>query len=303
MSNALAVEDTLHLDVSSVRSADARQVVRDAFEALGQAYHEIDGFGSSFSSGAHVPKHSLVCADLSSVVRLYSSAERLDWTGMIREVQPYILALIRTKRDESYLEWVDDLVRASDLRFSVCRFQAHADKQLRQCLAHAVSSLGPESILDVRYSRADDALWLEFGDGFSGTVRASDLGYEEADGLRLETAAVTAYRTAVQVFNRAGDIVDIDSEALRALLDERFALAAKIEAETASRIIGERLREERKRLGVSQTELSRRSGLDQAIISKIERGHHQPRWNTIERYARGLGTKPDLLLGSLRSGG
>ena len=46
---------------------------------------------------------------------------------------------------------------------------------------------------------------------------------------------------------------------------------------------GDAIRERRIDLGWSQTELARRSGVTQADISKIENGHLDARWSTIQR--------------------
>ena len=46
---------------------------------------------------------------------------------------------------------------------------------------------------------------------------------------------------------------------------------------------GDTIRERRIDLGWSQTELARRSGVTQADISKIENGHLDARWSTIQR--------------------
>ncbi|HEX2211627.1 MAG TPA: helix-turn-helix transcriptional regulator [Longimicrobium sp.] len=106
------------------------------------------------------------------------------------------------------------------------------------------------------------------------------------------------YHGGVQVLNRKGELVDIDGGSLRALLDDRFARRIAAEVDAASRQVGERLKRHRVRLRVTQVQLAERSGLDQAIISRLERGRHQPRWDALERYARGLGITTENLLSS-----
>jgi DNA-binding XRE family transcriptional regulator len=69
---------------------------------------------------------------------------------------------------------------------------------------------------------------------------------------------------------------------LHAVLDGAFTRRIVLQAESSSRQI-ERLKGQRLKAGVTQVQLAERSGLDQAIISKLERGRHQPRWNTIQR--------------------
>ena len=58
------------------------------------------------------------------------------------------------------------------------------------------------------------------------------------------------------------------------------------------------LRRARDEAGLSQEELSERSGLHSTEISRLERGVREPRLGTIVRLARGLGLAPaDLLTG------
>jgi hypothetical protein len=52
------------------------------------------------------------------------------------------------------------------------------------------------------------------------------------------------------------------------------------------------LRLERERLGLTLTEVSRRSGIDTADLSRLENGKvHDPRSSTLSRYARALGKR------------
>lgn len=290
----------LHVDVSCIGNSQVKGELRQAFEQLPRSTREFDRFWPLFSSGnaREIPTNILVCGDLSSILRAYHSTARHQWVARIREARPYILAFIRTRADEASAGWVNDLVRTSDLRVSVCRFRPRARKWLNTCVDQAVSSLDPESVLEVRYSRADHSLWIEFGDGLSGSVRPSDLGFPDARELKLETASVGPHPTIVQVLDRAGSIIDIDGASIRALLDPRAARQIAEESERSSMELGQRFRTQRTRLGVTQAQLAERSGLDQAIISKLESGKHQPRWDTIERYAKGLGVRPEVLLGS-----
>lgn len=49
------------------------------------------------------------------------------------------------------------------------------------------------------------------------------------------------------------------------------------------------IREERTRLGLSTRDLARLSGVSYPTISKIEKGHEQPRWSTLEKIFKVLG--------------
>jgi ribosome-binding protein aMBF1 (putative translation factor) len=50
----------------------------------------------------------------------------------------------------------------------------------------------------------------------------------------------------------------------------------------------------RKQLGLSQSALAERSGIDQADISRIERGVGNPTWNTVRALTRALGVRIKL---------
>lgn len=55
------------------------------------------------------------------------------------------------------------------------------------------------------------------------------------------------------------------------------------------------LKQARRRAGLSQRELSRRAGLDQAVIGRIEAGTSSPRFETLERLLRATGHALTLL--------
>jgi transcriptional regulator with XRE-family HTH domain len=60
--------------------------------------------------------------------------------------------------------------------------------------------------------------------------------------------------------------------------------------------LGERIREERLRRGMTLAVLSRRSGIAQPNLSLIENGKTDPRWSTVERISEALGvTTLDIL--------
>lgn len=68
----------------------------------------------------------------------------------------------------------------------------------------------------------------------------------------------------------------------------------------ASRAFGDRMRELRKREGVSQDGLAHASGIHSTSIGRIERGGREPRLTTILRMAHGLGVEPGELVDRLK---
>lgn len=63
---------------------------------------------------------------------------------------------------------------------------------------------------------------------------------------------------------------------------------------------GDRIREERERLGLSQERLAFKAGLHRTHISLIERGHRSVRVETIERLAIALRVQPSSLMPTVR---
>lgn len=57
-----------------------------------------------------------------------------------------------------------------------------------------------------------------------------------------------------------------------------------------------RLREVRENALVTQEELAQRSGVGKASISRIETGHHVPRFSTIKKLAAALDVEPQELI-------
>jgi transcriptional regulator with XRE-family HTH domain len=55
------------------------------------------------------------------------------------------------------------------------------------------------------------------------------------------------------------------------------------------------LREARRAAGLSQRELARRAGVAQPVLSRIERGHSSPRFETLDRLLRECGKGLELI--------
>ena len=64
-------------------------------------------------------------------------------------------------------------------------------------------------------------------------------------------------------------------------------------------LLGERVKQRREKLGWTQTELAERSGVQQAMISRYERGEvRQARSDHLEKLANTLGVSMDYLTGA-----
>jgi transcriptional regulator with XRE-family HTH domain len=60
--------------------------------------------------------------------------------------------------------------------------------------------------------------------------------------------------------------------------------------------LGANLRSARKKLGMSQEQVSERSGVHATEVSRIEAGKRDPRVSTVERLAKAVKVKPGKLL-------
>jgi transcriptional regulator with XRE-family HTH domain len=60
--------------------------------------------------------------------------------------------------------------------------------------------------------------------------------------------------------------------------------------------LGKNLRAARKKLGLSQGEVSQRSGVEQGEISRIERGIRDPQVSTLKKLAAAVEVPPGRLL-------
>ncbi|MEN8042011.1 MAG: helix-turn-helix transcriptional regulator [Actinomycetota bacterium] len=68
--------------------------------------------------------------------------------------------------------------------------------------------------------------------------------------------------------------------------------------------LGSRIREERLRRNMTLVVLSRRSGIAQPNLSRIENGKMDPRWSTVERILAALGiSTTDFLADGASAGG
>jgi putative transcriptional regulator len=67
-------------------------------------------------------------------------------------------------------------------------------------------------------------------------------------------------------------------------------------APTIGELLGERVRELRKKRGLTQVQLAERCDIPQSRISAIEKGSHVPNIETVIRLARALGCKVVALM-------
>jgi DNA-binding XRE family transcriptional regulator len=269
--------------------------------STGFEYRAVTGFWDAFvqpSPKRKIPERMLVMADLANIVRHFQSADRPSWVASVRMARPYFVAFVRTERDKGCAALIDDLMRHCDQRLTVCSDPVRTE-ELESCITEAFVALEPDSIADVRYVARTGSFWIEFRDGLVGTVTLDDLGIADLrNELVLESATLGEWGKTLVLGRTDRTPFEVDASSVRAVLDSHFADRLRRASGESSGSVGARLRSAREAAGVTQTELGRRAGFDQAVISKLERGRHDPRIDTLRRLAEALDLSlPGMLLG------
>jgi DNA-binding XRE family transcriptional regulator len=271
------------VDVSDVGDRGVSESLLALIRKHGFGCTRLDRFWHSFSNLAGKPAQGvLVLGDLGALARHYSLVGPHRWVAAVREARPFFIGLVRTRMDRRYVGITEELLRASDMRATIC---VTPETDFEDCLQKAASALEPDFLLDVRYSPLTRELWVHFGDGLFGSVTLYRLGlHEQMEDLVLQTVTVVDNGAAVEMLRKSGDPFRVDASFLRGALSgsRRCQPALHVRA-------GDRVRSARIRAGVSQTTLAARTGIHQTRISRIEHGVHRPRLDTLERMARVLG--------------
>lgn len=145
---------------------------------------------------------------------------------------------------------------------------------------------GYQRIADARYDAGD--LILRFEDGSSATVKAGSLlpsGTSDADW-----AAMTSDPYEISVPTAAGP-VEIPWSTIRALTDSEYSAHLANVAEEQARQIGLRIRELREQRHLSNKELASRAGISPQSLSRIEHGHHDVVFTTLQRILAAMGCR------------
>lgn len=290
---------TITLDLEGVRSTRVRSTLRSLLDDLTQGTAAHEGSWEALVSGKpmEVPGRLVVMTDLSSCASMFKGVPSARWTRAVAEAHPFILAFVRTKRDQRHAALVDDIMSASLNRVRVCHVDLQATDRLRGCVSRALAAVDPESVVDVRYSEGAGSLWVEFGDGLKAILTWKRLRLEGLEPALLPgTARVGEELDAIQVLREDDSIFEIDALSVRSLVEPRTRQKVAEQDSASLGSVGRKLREKRRGLGLTQTALAEKSRLDQPLISKLERGKHCPRFDTLERYAGGLGLSVAELL-------
>lgn len=108
--------------------------------------------------------------------------------------------------------------------------------------------------------------------------------FAEASTVEDDERCEAARRGIAEVLNRAPTTVRIMEVPEGSGVLEKWA-----------DFIGKRIRALRSEAGLTQEQLSERSGIAQGYISRLEQGQHTPNALTLQKLARGLGIPVDML--------
>ena len=287
------------VDSTAIGSKRARSRVMASVGSTGFEWCDVSCFWGSFAQPKRhdrIPTPLLVMGDLANIVRHFRSWPRPSWVASVRTARPYFMAFIRTERDKRVSSLIDDLMRSCDERLTVCSDPIQTD-ELEWCLHEAFLALEPDSIAHVRHSSTGDPFWFAFGDGLVGSLSLDDLGIADLrEELVLESATTGEWGKTLVLTRTDQSLFEIDSASVRAVLDAEFAGRLRESGEAANAAVGVRVRTARKAAGITQTDLGRQTGFDQAVLSRLERGKHDPRTQTLRRIAEALGLSLSALL-------
>ena len=291
------------LDLTRIGAPSFRRAIKRELATLGYRAKPFARFWASLSSGdtGMIPLNLIVMADLSRVAEGFARVPREVWRSCVRRRNTLLVAFLRGRSDVRWADAIDDILRASAGRLRICSARNPLSAHLKQHLAEVLDSNDPEALVDVRFSEAERSVWLEFADGLKRVLAWPTLSValeleKRRPALRPETMHIGDHPETLELLDVRGRPFQIDSAAIRALLDTKFAKNVYAASEAATATLGDRLRARREAAGLTQTQIAARSGLTQEMISNLERGKHQPRFETLERYAKGLGLSVAALL-------
>ncbi len=151
----------------------------------------------------------------------------------------------------------------------------------------------------VAFEPKERGIFVRFYDNFVGYCSVQSLiSKDDLRSVIPESVFIGQSGLTVVFPMKEGGEYDVDYLALRSVFDSQIRTKlAELEVRSAFQL-GERIKTARKKRGWTQIELGRKSGLDQAVISRMERGVHYPRMETLERTAETFSIPvSELLLG------
>jgi|AntRauTorcE11898_2_1112593.scaffolds.fasta_scaffold04688_4 DNA-binding Xre family transcriptional regulator len=290
------ITEEIKIDLTEIKEKKSRDSVKSLFLEKGIAFQELYDFWSNFKKNENdITDNAIVFSDLHSLVKHVRSINHENWAFRVKKRNPYFISFIRNNRDEKLADLIDDLLKASYNRLTVIDATHHFNKKsqkekfINEINNIVLRNYNPESIKNVSLNKNNQSLLVEFIDGDYGEVSFKDLQLEDfVDQLLLDSLKINEKGNSIEIFTKDGEIFDIDSVVLKSLISSDIKNDIKEQTQLTADNVGKRLSLARKKSNITQKELSELINIDQAIISKIETGKHLPRFDTLERIAKGL---------------
>ena len=145
----------------------------------------------------------------------------------------------------------------------------------------------------------DEGIELTFVDGCSGLIPFGDLPEVAEGGGLKELELPTPYEMIL--ITVGGDRSEVPWDFARHYCDPTYRPRIEAQARQARESLGGRIRERREAAGLTQAELSSRAGIGRVTLTRVEKGEHSPRTETLTAIARVLRVEvEDLILPSSR---
>ena len=132
-----------------------------------------------------------------------------------------------------------------------------------------------------------NGIHLTFADGRSGLVPFADLP-EVGDLSNFDSMELPNPYTIV-VRSRKGATAEIPWDFARHYCDPSYRPRLQTVAAAGRQSIGSRIRRLREATGMTQAELSSRSGIARVTLVRVENGEQSPRYETLVALSRALG--------------
>lgn len=296
----MPLSQTINFDATAVKSQALRRLVERTLEAL--SLNKAEGVWDSLRKGQseYPDKPTVLVGDL---CELTSAQGWKHWT--VRPSLLFVVFLVRTASDETRLSSPDVVFCSNEGRFFVCDVKCSAATEssslhvLHDYFKAFVERLEPDRILAAKV--VDGIIWVQFGDGLERAVEWRELPFAKRLGVVPTAAWAREHGDSVSVRDASGREAGIDAGVLRAAMDADFQKHMAAEDEADRRAVGAKIRRLRERLNLSQEEVSRKGGLPQESLSRIENGRRDPRLDTLRKLAKGFGVTLPVLLERLSS--
>lgn len=304
---------TLHVDLSGVGSRRLQAELRGVFarETSGPI-REREGAWRAPPAWVHQYRDrreppALLFADLSCIREALDRESSPFWVATSRRRRLRVVGFVPGRVPGDQVVGFPHALRSLDGRLSLVaepRFTPlkRSWDGAERCVQEALFLFRPEALLTARFAPELGGFLLRFGDGRVGVVEPERIAAVASAGeLALHAATVTSNGRTLHIpasGSRPEEGLTLEGALLRSLVEQGRARSARTQAELEPGTpVGPRIRAARRARELSQRALGARIGMDQSVISNLERGRQSPRVQTLERVAGGLDMTLDELLG------